>query len=180
MRREQLRCADADRQQVADRLRTALDEGRLSLAEFDERVRQAYAARTYGDLDALLADLPGVAVFMPRQPALALAGGGYVAEHTLVRYEDVERQWLTHLWRPYVVVSTICLLLWSVGASGSGDPLLLWPLWVMVPWAAALVVKVRRGLRSREPERWEVARVRRRLSRRRRRAVRTWTKDQGA
>ena len=55
-----LRAGDADRERVAERLRTALDEGRLNLYEYDDRLREAYAAKTYGELDALLADLPGV------------------------------------------------------------------------------------------------------------------------
>ena len=35
---ETLRAADADRQKVADQLKAALDEGRLSLHEYDDRV----------------------------------------------------------------------------------------------------------------------------------------------
>jgi hypothetical protein len=58
--REQMRAADADRQATVDQLRRAHDDGRLSLAEFDERVRSAYAARTYADLMRLTVDLPDV------------------------------------------------------------------------------------------------------------------------
>ena len=54
----QMRAADADRERVAERLRAALEEGRLDLHEYDERLQGAYAAKTYGDLDALLTDLP--------------------------------------------------------------------------------------------------------------------------
>src|SRR5262245_47581179 len=55
-----LRAGDADRERVAERLRTALDEGRLNLYEYDERLRDAYAAKTYSELDALVGDLPSV------------------------------------------------------------------------------------------------------------------------
>src|SRR3954454_10153078 len=55
---ETLRAADADRHQIAERLKAALDEGRLSLAEYDDRVREAYAARTYAELLILVQDLP--------------------------------------------------------------------------------------------------------------------------
>ena len=58
-RREDLRAADVDRQFVAERLKGALDEGRLDLHEYDERLQNVYAAKTYGDLDKVLADLPG-------------------------------------------------------------------------------------------------------------------------
>ena len=58
--RDGMRAADSDRAAVADRLRVALDEGRLDLHEYDERLQRAYAARTYGDLEVLLTDLPPV------------------------------------------------------------------------------------------------------------------------
>lgn len=56
--RSQLRAADTDREHVAEQLRSAHTEGRLDLTEYDERVQQAWAARTYGELRALTADLP--------------------------------------------------------------------------------------------------------------------------
>src|SRR5690606_15273463 len=45
-----LRASDADRERVADILRDALAEGRLTMEEFGERLDATYAARTYGDL----------------------------------------------------------------------------------------------------------------------------------
>lgn len=53
-----LRAADVDREAVAEQLRVAAGEGRLGLAELEERLDRAYAAKTYGELDALVADLP--------------------------------------------------------------------------------------------------------------------------
>jgi hypothetical protein len=53
-----LRASDFDREQVAERLRHATAEGRLSADELEDRLGTLYAARTYGELDALLADLP--------------------------------------------------------------------------------------------------------------------------
>jgi hypothetical protein len=44
---------------VIDRLRSASTEGRLAVHEFEHRVTSALKARTYADLDATLADLPG-------------------------------------------------------------------------------------------------------------------------
>ncbi|WP_445401357.1 DUF1707 SHOCT-like domain-containing protein [Streptomyces sp. LE64] len=56
-----LRASDADRDQVAERLREAVAEGRLDLEEFGERLEAAYEARTYGELELLTRDLPAVA-----------------------------------------------------------------------------------------------------------------------
>jgi Domain of unknown function (DUF1707) len=67
-RGKQLRAADRDREETAERLRVAAGEGRITLAEFEERVRVAYYARTYGELDQLVGDLPEPAPAPPRGP----------------------------------------------------------------------------------------------------------------
>lgn len=53
-----LRAGDADRETVAETLRAQHLAGRIDTDELQERVERCYAARTYGELDALLADLP--------------------------------------------------------------------------------------------------------------------------
>ena len=58
---ENLRASDADREQVVSRLHAAATEGRLDSDELDERLREAFTARTYGDLEAVTADLPAPA-----------------------------------------------------------------------------------------------------------------------
>ena len=55
-----LRASDEDRDQVAEALRQAAAEGRLTLTELDERIEQLYAARTYGELEPVVQDLPDV------------------------------------------------------------------------------------------------------------------------
>src|SRR5437588_11710964 len=52
------RASDADRDATAERLRAAHGEGRLDTAELEDRLGRCYAAKTYGELDALIADLP--------------------------------------------------------------------------------------------------------------------------
>ena len=53
-----IRAADADRDRVAGILGTAYTEGRLSKDEYDARLHAALSARTYGDLDQVVNDLP--------------------------------------------------------------------------------------------------------------------------
>jgi hypothetical protein len=53
-----LRASDGERDVAVGRLNQAVGEGRLTMDEFSERVELAYAARTRGDLDPLLRDLP--------------------------------------------------------------------------------------------------------------------------
>lgn len=55
---EYMRVSDADREQVAERLREHFAAGRLTSEELDERVATALSAKTVGDLRAVMADLP--------------------------------------------------------------------------------------------------------------------------
>ena len=53
-----MRAADSDRDRVAGILGTAFTEGRLTRDEYDDRLQTAFTARTYADLDQVVADLP--------------------------------------------------------------------------------------------------------------------------
>lgn len=65
-----LRASDADREQVAEVLKTAFVQGRLTMDEFALRVTRVYASRTYADLDALTADVPApLTKAQPPKPA---------------------------------------------------------------------------------------------------------------
>ncbi|ORT61569.1 DUF1707 domain-containing protein [Streptomyces sp. CB03238] len=69
----EMRASDADRERIAERLRDAVAEGRLDMAEFEERLDLAYKARTHGELVPLVRDLPSptapAAVGDPAWPA---------------------------------------------------------------------------------------------------------------
>jgi hypothetical protein len=56
--RRNLRVSHEDRDQVAEQLRVAAGDGRLTAEELDERLETALTARTYGELEVLLTDLP--------------------------------------------------------------------------------------------------------------------------
>jgi hypothetical protein len=53
-----MRASDADREKVANVLRDAYAEGRLSHDEYDERLSETYRAATYGELIPVMRDLP--------------------------------------------------------------------------------------------------------------------------
>lgn len=73
------RVSDAEREKVAERIRAAAADGRLGLDELDDRLGSALAARTRGDLDAVVADLgdDGVAA-RPVPDAVIRADGSSV------------------------------------------------------------------------------------------------------
>ena len=75
--RRQVRAADSDRDRVVALLNTAFTEGRLTREEYDARLHAALQARTYADLDQMVADLPvampALAAPEPETNQLALA-----------------------------------------------------------------------------------------------------------
>jgi hypothetical protein len=73
--RGHLRASHADREQMIDALKAAFVQGRLTKDEFDVRVSQTFAARTYAELATVTADIPaGLTAAQPsRKPARAQA-----------------------------------------------------------------------------------------------------------
>jgi hypothetical protein len=70
-----LRASDADREQVAEVLRHAAGEGRLSVEELDERIDRAFAARTQSELAELTTDLPATTHAAAALPSLPVKPG---------------------------------------------------------------------------------------------------------
>ena len=98
-----LRASDADRDRVAEQLRQAAGDGRLSIAELQERLDALYAAKTYGELEPVVADLPDVgkaASALPTTPksadVSARVGGTPVARTAKAVFSGLTRrgQWV--------------------------------------------------------------------------------------
>jgi hypothetical protein len=174
-RRGEMRAADADRQLVAERLRVAVDEGRLDLYEYDERLRAAYAAKTYAELDALVADLPEPAVV---QRAGLTPAGGTAPRDPLVpgpngRYPGATRRWLVENWTPYFSVVALTVAWWAVISVLAGEVLYFWPIWVAGPWGAVLLVGTVGGLAQGKPQLVAAQRARKKAAKRARRERRS-------
>jgi hypothetical protein len=148
-RDDEMRAADADRQAVADRLKGALDEGRLDLHEYDERLQRAYAAKTYGELKGLLADLPATAP-PPLAPLVPVPDKG------------VTRRWLAETWDGYFGTVVVVVAIWAVICILSQDLLYFWPGWVAGPWGAILIYRTISGLVAGEPRKWAAVEERKR------------------
>jgi hypothetical protein len=80
---EQRRASHADREHVAERLREAAGDGRLSIDELEERLDAAFAARTYADLERLTSDLPDQTG--PVQVPARTRSGGTIVERVTGR-----------------------------------------------------------------------------------------------
>ncbi|MDF0532519.1 DUF1707 domain-containing protein [Tsukamurella sp. 8F] len=73
--RELMRASDQDRNLVMQLLSQALDTGRLTFSEFEDRTSRAVAARTYSDLDRLVSDIPApMAAARPQPTTLPMLG----------------------------------------------------------------------------------------------------------
>ena len=130
MSRDEMRAGDSDRQAVADQLKTALDEGRLDLDEYDERLQKTYAAKTFRDLDTLVTDLPGT-VPEQRSRVEPFEPPG-APQQTPVVGEVRERGGPTFL-GPYGAVVAVCFVIWGLSCLGSGEFVYPWPLWMLIP-----------------------------------------------
>jgi hypothetical protein len=74
-----MRACDADRDHVAELLSVAYSEGRLSKDEYDGRLESAFSARTYADLDQIVADLPSARPDSRAAPVSPLANTNSLA-----------------------------------------------------------------------------------------------------
>lgn len=134
---DRLRAADGDRERVAHRLHAALDEGRLTLAEYDERVRSAYEARTYAELYALLDDLPRPEdgpVTVPAEPHPVATAPRQRPTRDQRRLPPA----LAVLWIIWGSIVAVNVVVWLLACITTAQFIYPWPLWVALPSGAAL------------------------------------------
>lgn len=96
--------SDRDRARVGDELRSNYEAGRLTLEEFQQRLDELHAARTEGQLDAVLRQLPKRPSVNPRD----------------TRWRSLALQ--------YALVNLTAVLVWVFSGS-TGE---FWPKWVFV------------------------------------------------
>lgn len=127
----EMRASDADRDRISAVLREAHAEGRLPQDELLERLDAAYDARTYGELDRLVADLPPP----QRQPVPAPRPPGAVGRQARGYSRFLIANWW--LWGGAVAIN---LCVWLLVSLGNGAAEYFWPMWVAGPWGALLAV----------------------------------------
>ena len=111
---DRLRASDADREHIATLLREGYSEGRLTIDEFQERLQQAYAAKTHGDLAVLTSDLPARPAPPPPPPVPAAP---VPREVYWRRFNEIVLR--------YVVWCVFFIAIWALaGRHGS-----FWPIW---------------------------------------------------
>lgn len=123
--RARLRASDADREAVAQHLREALAEGRLDIDEYGQRLDQAFAARTLGDLEPLTADLP------PPLPATRDD-----AAPAAPRAKRAKKDSWVKEWREWLGVALILNVIWLITSIAAGEPIFYWPMFPLGIWGA--------------------------------------------
>lgn len=144
-----LRAADSDRAAIAEALGQHMSAGRLTVVEYEERLERAYAARTYGELDELTADLPQ----LPTRKAAARVPAQPPAERSSVPVPHDGWGWdPAHSWRAWLSTALIVTMIWTVTSLASWQFYYFWPIWVIGPWGAVLLAQTITG-RGKDDER---------------------------
>ena len=123
-----IRASDADRDRTAALLREHHAAGRLTAEEFNERLDKAYAAKTLGELDQLLSDLPGIDLYhLPDHSVERRGQTGFGLPWLLAPRSSggLSPAWRA-AWGSWATVSLLAFLAWLL----SGHPGSLWFLWV--------------------------------------------------
>ncbi len=135
-----LRASDEDRERAVADLREHLAVGRLTLEEFSDRLDRAYAARTTGELDELMTDLPGADLQQLPDSSLRRPDGrplsrrppsGWPAGRGPGRLSPAWRA----AWGSWLAISLGTFVIWILSGASGG----LWFLWVAVPLGALML-----------------------------------------
>jgi hypothetical protein len=130
-----LRASDADREAVAQQLRAAREDGRLDTDELEERLGQAYAAKTFGDLAPLTADLG---------PAPSAAPAPAPAAPAAVVDPSQAPNWRVR-WGSWAGVSILLVGIWAITCIASGELNFFWPIFPIGFWALGNVAAMFSG-----------------------------------
>jgi hypothetical protein len=139
-----IRASDEDRDRTVSLLREHHAAGRLTPEEFNDRIDQALEAKTLGELDELMSDLPAIDLYrlphaaLQRRPGTpgsdSLSGALIRSQGDLAASGRFSPAWLA-AWGSWLSVSLLCLVIWVI-AGASGFP---WPVWVAGPLGAILI-----------------------------------------
>jgi len=146
-----IRASDADRDRATALLREHHAAGRLTAEEFHERMDAAFNAKTLGEIDDLLADLPVIDLYRLPDESLRRPAG---LPHTSLMPRDQARAAEPARFPPgtvavgaFAVVTGTLIAIWAVTAVVGVGTWFPWWLLVAIPW---IWVMIRRSRRHRE------------------------------
>jgi hypothetical protein len=138
-----IRASDDDRDRAVALLREHAAAGRLTIEEFNERLDKAYAAKTLGELDELMEDLPAIDLYrlpdasLPPSYRRQMPGSGSFVEaagrNSQGHHSRFSAAW-TAAWGSWFSVTLVLFVVWALSGAGY-----LWPLWIAAPWGAIML-----------------------------------------
>jgi len=137
MEPDAVRAGHADRERVVAQLNDAFAEGRLDIAELEERVAAAYAAKTIGELKPLTEDLPGgpaAPVPAPRRAADPAPPASSPPSGVVRRKAGADAAV-----RAVLGVFALNIAIWAAVSLGTGGLIYFWPVWLLIPLAGTLI-----------------------------------------
>jgi len=144
-----IRASDADRDRVASLLREHHAAGRLTAEEFHERMDRALEAKTLGELDELMTDLPAIDLYQlpdaslrraPPRPGQSLLPADTGRHEGLAKFRPGNASiaiWLT--------ITTSMVSVWAVGVVTGGGTWFPWWALIVLPWIWAIIRRQRPG-----------------------------------
>ena len=131
-----IRASDADRDRAAALLREHHAAGRLTAEEFQDRMDKALEAKTLGELDELLADLPAIELYrLPHESMRRMPPG---ARHSLMPNDPTRFTPGAVAMGAWAAVSAALVAVWAVTAVLGGTWFPWWAL-VVLPWIWVLI-----------------------------------------
>ena len=143
-----IRASDADRDRVASLLREHHAHGRLTAEEFHERMDRALEARTLGELDELLADLPAIDLYQLPDASLRRApprlGQSLLPADSRGR-DPVRFPPGTVAMGVWAAVTSALIAIWAVAAVVGGGTWFPWWALIALPWIWVIVRRSQRN-----------------------------------
>ncbi len=132
-----IRASDDDRDRTATLLREHHAAGRLDPEEFNERLDKVYQAKTLGELDELMSDLPAIDLY--RLPDAGLSRQRPAPARPPARPPGRSSHWRGAL-GSWFCVSLVLVVIWAL--SGMGYPWFAWPVGI---WGALVIGNIVTG-----------------------------------
>ncbi|HIV59420.1 MAG TPA: DUF1707 domain-containing protein [Candidatus Stackebrandtia faecavium] len=133
--KDDLRIGDSDRELVSRLLKSAVEEGRLTLVEYDGRLQRIHSAKTVGDLTPIFQDLVASGNRRNFSEHGSAPSKSYAAKS---RAKTGTPAWIKWMWFGWAVPVTLCVVIWLILVVTELELQYFWPIWVAGPLGAVI------------------------------------------
>ncbi len=133
--KDDLRIGDSDRELASRLLKSAVEEGRLTLVEYDGRLQDIHNADTVGDLTPIFEDL----ILTGNRLGLAERGGAarqHAGEKNRPKFGTPA--WIKWMWFGWAVPVALSVVIWLILVVTELELQYFWPIWLAGPLGAVI------------------------------------------